>query len=71
MADPVFRIEQERGRYAPHVRPINELVDDLRASADRGWMPYVAPWLLFSILHGLASVVLIWLTARCLRRART
>jgi ABC-type transport system involved in multi-copper enzyme maturation permease subunit len=32
---------------------------------------YVAPWLLFSILHVLASVVLIWLTARCLRRART
>ena len=34
-------------------------------------VPYVAPWLLFSILHVLASVVLIWLTARCLRRART
>ena len=32
-------------------------------------LPYVAPWLLFGILHVLASVVLIWLTARCLRRA--
>jgi ABC-type transport system involved in multi-copper enzyme maturation permease subunit len=32
-------------------------------------LPYVAPWLLFSVLHLLASVVLIWLTARCLRRA--
>jgi len=34
-------------------------------------LPYVAPWLLFSILHVLTSIVLIWLTARCLRRART
>jgi hypothetical protein len=34
-------------------------------------LPYVAPWLLFSVLHALASVVLIWLAARCLRRART
>ena len=33
-------------------------------------VPYVAPWLLFTILHGLASIVLIWLTARCLRRGR-
>ena len=34
-------------------------------------LPYVAPWLLFSVLHALASTLLIWLTARCLRRART
>jgi hypothetical protein len=32
---------------------------------------YVAPWLLFGVQHLLMSVVLIWLTARCLRRART
>jgi ABC-type transport system involved in multi-copper enzyme maturation permease subunit len=32
---------------------------------------YVAPWLLFSIIHILASMVLIWLTGRALRRART
>jgi ABC-2 type transport system permease protein len=32
---------------------------------------YVAPWLLFSIVHLLAALVLIWLTARTLRRART
>jgi hypothetical protein len=32
---------------------------------------YVAPWLLFSGLHLLAALVLIWLTARALRRART
>jgi ABC-type transport system involved in multi-copper enzyme maturation permease subunit len=34
-------------------------------------VPYVAPWLLFGIQHLLTSVVMIWLTARCLRRART
>ena len=33
-------------------------------------LPYVAPWLLFSGIHAIAAVVLIWLTARCLRRAR-
>jgi len=32
---------------------------------------YVAPWLSFAVLHVLASVVLIWLTARALNRART
>jgi hypothetical protein len=31
---------------------------------------YVAPWLLFAVLHVLASMVLIWLTGRALRRAR-
>lgn len=45
MSDPVFRASQEAGRYAPHVRPINELVDGLRDDT-RGWMPHVAP------LHG-------------------
>jgi len=34
-------------------------------------VPYVAPWLLFSVLHVLTTIVLIWLTSRCLRRART
>jgi ABC-2 type transport system permease protein len=33
-------------------------------------LPYVAPWLLFGALHVVASAVLIWLTARALRRAR-
>jgi hypothetical protein len=46
MADPEFRAEQDRDRYAPHVRPVNELVDDLRDQDGRGWMPHVAP------LHG-------------------
>jgi ABC-type transport system involved in multi-copper enzyme maturation permease subunit len=30
---------------------------------------YAAPWLLFSAVHLLATIVLIWLTARALRRA--
>lgn len=45
MADPTFRAEQEAGRYAAHVAPVNGLVDALR-SPERGWMPHVAP------LHG-------------------
>lgn len=32
---------------------------------------YVAPWLLFAIIHALAALLLIWLTGRALRRART
>lgn len=43
MADPAFRAQQERDRYAPHIASINHLVDELRESAGR-WMPYVAPW---------------------------
>ena len=45
MADLAFRQLEEADRYAPHVRPINELVDALRDDA-RGWMPHIAP------LHG-------------------
>ncbi|MCQ9179259.1 uracil-DNA glycosylase [Streptomyces sp. IBSBF 2953] len=44
MREAAFRAEQEQGRYAPHVRPINEMVDTLRQPEGRGWMPYVAPW---------------------------
>ncbi|KQX55408.1 MULTISPECIES: uracil-DNA glycosylase [unclassified Streptomyces] len=44
MADETFRTDQERNRYAAHVRAINELVDGLRDQDGRGWMPYVAPW---------------------------
>lgn len=43
MADPGFRAEQWAGRYAPHVEPLNRLVDDLIGYEDRGWLPYVAP----------------------------
>ncbi len=42
MADPAFRLRQERARYTAHVRPINELVDELRAT-ELGFVPYVAP----------------------------
>ncbi|MDT7617252.1 MAG: hypothetical protein QOF00_4699 [Pseudonocardiales bacterium] len=42
MSDPAFRAAQEADRYAPHVKPINELVDSLRDDV-RGWMPHVAP----------------------------
>jgi hypothetical protein len=42
MAEASFRVEQEQGRYAPHVRPVNELVDELCRSGD-AWMPHVAP----------------------------
>jgi ABC-type transport system involved in multi-copper enzyme maturation permease subunit len=34
-------------------------------------LPYMAPWLLFGIIHLLAASLLIWLTARALRRATT
>jgi hypothetical protein len=44
MAEETFRIEQERARYAPHVRAINEMVDGLRDQDGRGWMPHIAPW---------------------------
>lgn len=43
MRDPTFRQSQLDGVYAPHVEPINRLVDRLRDPAGRGWMPYVAP----------------------------
>lgn len=32
---------------------------------------YVAPWILFAVMHVLATALLIWLTGRALRRART
>lgn len=37
-------IAQRREIYAPHVRAINELVDDLGVDAGGGRAPYVAPW---------------------------
>jgi hypothetical protein len=38
-----------------------------RISGNDVW--FVAPWLLFGLLHALASGVLVWLTARALRRS--
>ena len=43
MRDSKFRQQQEDGLRAPHVAPINALVDDLIDPAGRGWVPYVAP----------------------------
>jgi len=44
MADEAFWEEQQRNRYAPHVRPVNEMIDALRGQDGRGWIPHVAPW---------------------------
>jgi hypothetical protein len=44
MRDPQFRQQQWDGRWAPHVAPINALVDELRDDpSGRGWAPYVSP----------------------------
>jgi hypothetical protein len=46
LRDPQFRQEQEDGLRAPHVAPINDLVDGLIEPPPpdgRGWIPYVAP----------------------------
>jgi len=43
MADPAFRQSQLDAVYAPHVEPINRLVDRLRDEVTRSWVPYVAP----------------------------
>jgi hypothetical protein len=43
MADPAFRRGQEAALRAPHIKPINDLVDALRDQDGRGWVPYVAP----------------------------
>ena len=42
MQDPAFRADQRNQMYAPHVEPINRLVDEL-ASQRLGWVPPVAP----------------------------
>ena len=43
MRDPQFRQQQADNLRAPHVAPVNALVDELINPADRGWVPYVAP----------------------------
>jgi hypothetical protein len=43
MRDPQFKQQQLDGLRAPHVAPINALVDELIDSSGRGWVPYVAP----------------------------
>ena len=39
-----FRAEQWGRRYAPHCRPINELVDAFIVEAGGRWMPFLAPY---------------------------
>jgi hypothetical protein len=43
MKDPRFRQSQLDGIRAPHVAPINALVDELSGPSGYGWVPYVAP----------------------------
>lgn len=43
MADLTFRTEQWDARFAPHVAPINRLVDSLADGAARPRPPYIAP----------------------------
>jgi len=43
MRDPQFRQQQADDLRAPHVAPVNALVDELINPAGRGWVPYVAP----------------------------
>ena len=43
MRDPQFRRQQIDDLRAPHIAPINALVDELTNPAGRGWVPYVAP----------------------------
>lgn len=43
MSDPQFRQQQKDGVRAPHVAPINALVDELNDPPGRGWVPYVSP----------------------------
>ena len=43
MRDPRFRQQQIDDLRAPHIAPVNALVDELADHAGRGWVPYVAP----------------------------
>jgi hypothetical protein len=54
MRDPEFRAQQLQQLYAPHVKPLNKLVDEFRAGSDR-WLPHVAP------MHGGVAARLLWL----------
>jgi hypothetical protein len=43
MRDPEYRRQQWNDRWAPHVAPVNALLDELMASSGRPGVPYVAP----------------------------
>jgi hypothetical protein len=42
LADPDYRRQQLHDLYAPHVKAVNKLVDELRVDEHR-WVPYIAP----------------------------
>lgn len=43
MRQDVFRRQQWEHRFDEHIAPVNRLVDALRDTDGRGWLPYVAP----------------------------
>jgi len=43
MRDPQYRQQQWDDRWAPHIAPVNALVDELIASSGQAGVPYVAP----------------------------
>ena len=43
MRDPAYRRQQWEDRWAPHVAPVNALVDRLSADPGQAGVPYVAP----------------------------
>lgn len=54
MREPGYRDQQWRDRYAAHVAPINELVDELGSRDAEGYPPYVAPMYRGVHAHALA-----------------
>lgn len=56
MRDARYREQQLRDRYAAHVAPINELVDELGARDTEGHPPYVAP--MYRGVHARALAIL-------------
>lgn len=53
MSNARYRAEQWADRYAPHVEPINRLVDELGSTGDGPTPPYVAP-----MYRGVAAPIL-------------
>jgi len=43
MRDPELRQQQVGGLRAPHIAPVNALVDEVTDPSGRGWVPCVAP----------------------------
>ena len=54
MSDETFRREQRENLYAPHVKPLNNLVDSLGLRHGQ-WMPHIAP------VHGGVNARVMWL----------